>query len=217
MPIKERYRDRTEAGEALASALKEYQDRDDLLILALPRGGVPVAAPVAAALGAPLDLMLVRKLGVPRHPELAMGAIATGGVMVRNEDIIKGRGICQEDMDAVLAREQAELARRDQRYRGDRPPPQVRGRTVILVDDGLATGATMRAAVAALHQTGPAQVVVAVPVASREARSLLAQEADEVVCPLTPSPFLGVGDWYRNFIQTSDQEVLDLLAQAWRN
>jgi len=215
--MKERYRDRRAAGEALATALDHYRGRDNLLILALPRGGVPVAAPVAEHLGAALDLLLVRKLGVPRHEELAMGAIASGGVMVLNEDVIQSRRIGEATLEAVLAREREELGRRDRHYRGDRPEPDPAGRVVIVVDDGLATGATMRAAVSALRQRRPARVVVAVPVASREAEAVLLREADEVVCPLVPAPFFGVGDWYRNFIQTGDEEVRALLARYWED
>jgi predicted phosphoribosyltransferase len=208
-----RYRDRTEAGQVLARHLAPYASRPDLLVLALPRGGVPVAYEVAQALRAPLDVFIVRKLGVPGREELAMGALATGGVRVLNHDVVGALDIPDEVLDAVTEREEEELQRRSRLYRGDRPPPEVRGRTVILVDDGLATGSTMRAAVAALRRQGPAQSVVAVPVGSAETCAELAQEA-EVVCPRTPEPFLAVGLWYEDFTQTSDEEVRELLDRA---
>src|SRR5213082_4017978 len=177
-----RFRDRHEAGWRLADKLSPYAKRSDVLVLALPRGGVPVAYEVARALQAPLDVFLVRKLGVPGYEELAMGAVATGGVRVLNDEIVNGLRIPDYVIDAVTAWQQQELARREQLYRGDSPAPDVRGRTVILVDDGLATGSTMRAAVAALRQQGPARIVVAVPVAAPETCSYLGEEADEVVC-----------------------------------
>jgi len=210
-----RFRDRREAGQRLAAALRQYADQDDVLVLALPRGGVPVAAEVAEALRAPLDLMLVRKLGTPGHEELAMGAIASGGAIVFNEDLLLSLGIDRRTVDAVIAREQAELARRDRAYRGTRPPPEVRGRTVLLVDDGLATGATMRAAVQALRRLQPARAVVAVPVAPPDTVERLRSEADEVVVLRTPEPFFGVGNWYEDFSQTSDEEVKASLARHW--
>lgn len=209
-----RFRDRAEAGRALAANLRAYAGRDDVLVLALPRGGVPVGDEVARALGAPLDVFIVRKLGVPGQEELAMGAIATGGVRVLNEFVVRQLGIAGHVIDAVARREQAELERRAREYRGDRPPPEVRGRTVILVDDGLATGATMRAAAAALRRQGPARVVVAVPVAAAETCDALADEVDEVVCTLTPEPFYGVGMWYEDFAQTTDAEVRARLSRA---
>ncbi len=205
-----RYRDRTEAGQVLAQHLTAYADRPDVLVLGLPRGGVPVASEVAQALHAPLDVFLVRKLGVPGREELAMGAIATGGVRVLNDDVVRALDIPNEVIDAVAESEGVELQRRSQLYRGDRPPPAVRGRTVILVDDGLATGSTMRAAVAALRRQGPAHLVVAVPVGSADTCADLAEQA-EVICPRTPEPFLAVGMWYDDFRQTSDDEVRELL------
>jgi predicted phosphoribosyltransferase len=208
------FRDRTEAGRQLAARLKQYADRPDVLVLALPRGGVPVGHEVARALHAPMDVFIVRKLGVPGHEELAMGAVATGGVRVLNDQVVQGLGIPDYVIDAVAHWEQQELARRERLYRGQRPPPDVRGKTVILVDDGLATGSTMLAAVRALRQLGPAQIVVAVPVASRDTCELLKSEVDEVVCAVTPEPFYAVGLWYRNFSQTTDEEVRELLEQS---
>jgi erythromycin esterase-like protein/predicted phosphoribosyltransferase len=209
----ERFRNRNEAGRLLAEKLTAYANRPDVLVLALPRGGVPVAYEVARALGAPLDVFVVRKLGVPGYEELAMGAVATGGVRVLNDQIVQRLGIPQYIIDAVAARELQELARRERLYRGGRPPPDVRGRTVILVDDGLATGATMRAAIMALRQLEPARIVVAVPTASPETCEELKAEADDVVCAITPEPFLAVGHWYEDFSQTTDEEVRDLLAR----
>jgi predicted phosphoribosyltransferase len=208
------FRDRTEAGRQLAAKLAAYADRSDVLILALPRGGVPVAFEVAQALGAPLDVFLVRKLGVPGHEELAMGAIASGGVRVLNEDVVRMLRIPDDVIDAVAAEEQQELMRRERAYRGDRPPPQVRGKTVILIDDGLATGSTMRAAVAALRQQGPARIVVAAPVGAPETCAEFQEEADEVVCARTPEPFYAVGLWYGVFSQTTDEKVHELLGRA---
>jgi predicted phosphoribosyltransferase len=208
------FRDRAEAGRFLAAKLSNYAGRDDVIVLALPRGGVPVAYEVAAALGAPLEVFVVRKLGVPGHEEYAMGAIASGGVMVLNEDVVQALGIPPSVVESVAAREREELARRERLYRGERPAPQVRGRTVILVDDGLATGATMQAAVRALRQQRPARIVVAVPVGAPDTCAQLRAEADEVVCGITPEPFHAVGLWYRDFSQTSDDEVRELLAKA---
>jgi predicted phosphoribosyltransferase len=208
------YRDRVEAGRALASLLRDYADRPDVTVLALPRGGEPVAFEVARALHAPLDVVLVRKLGVPGHEELGMGAVASGGVIVLNEQVVRALGIPSRAIESVAEREQRELERREHVYRGDRPPPNVRGRTVILVDDGLATGGTMLAAVRALRQEQPARIVVAVPIAARETCDLLRQEADEVVCAATPEPFHAVGVWYQDFTQTSDNEVRELLART---
>ncbi|MCO5167576.1 MAG: phosphoribosyltransferase [Planctomycetes bacterium] len=212
------YADRAEAGRVLGAHLARAlgEGREDVLVLALPRGGVPVAAEVADALDAPLDLMLVRKLGVPGHEELAMGAIASGGVRVLNQEVVDALSISSGVVEEVTRREQAELERRARAYRGDRPPPGLAGRTLVLVDDGLATGATMRAAAGAARQAGPARVVVAVPVAPAETLDALARDADEVVCPATPAPFFGVGQWYVDFDQTTDDEVRDLLAAAWR-
>ena len=208
------FANRREAGRILASLLMKYADRDDVLVLALPRGGVPVGFEVAQALRAPLDVFIVRKLGVPGHDELAMGAIATGGVRVLNDDVVISLELEPEVIDAVAAREEKELARRERLYRGARPAPDVQGRTVILVDDGLATGSTMRAAVAALRKQRPARIVVAVPVAAPETCEEFTTEVDEVVCAATPRMFNGVGRWYEDFSQTTDEEVHELLAQA---
>ncbi len=209
-----RFRDRREAGARLAQALATYAGQPDVIVLALPRGGVPVAREVARALEAPLDVFLVRKLGVPLQRELAMGAIASGGVRVLNTAIVDALGIPREAIDAITREEETELARRERAYRGDRPAPDVRGKIVILVDDGLATGATMRAAVTALRRLGPARVVVAVPTASSEACADMADAADEVVCAETPEPFLAVGAWYEDFSETSDDDVRRILAEA---
>src|ERR1700730_6148003 len=205
--------DRREAGRLLAQKLAPYVNRPDVLVLALPRGGVPVAYEVARALGAPLDVFVVRKLGVPGYEELAMGAIATGDVRVLNDQLVERLGIPEDMIDAVAARERQELARRERLYRGDRPPPDVRGRTVILVDDGLATGATMHAAVQALRKQNPARIVVAVPTASPETCEETKAEADDVICAVTPEPFHAVGRWYQDFSQTTDEEVGALLAR----
>jgi len=211
-----RFRDRAEAGRELASRLRPYAGRDDVLVLALPRGGVPVAFEVARELGAPLDVFLVRKLGVPGHEELAMGAIASGGVRVLNRDVVRALGIGERALEAVTAREQRELARREQAYRGDRPQPDVKDRIVILVDDGLATGSTMRAAIMALRQQDPARIIVAVPTAAPEVCEQMRDVADEMVCATTPSPFFGVGQWYDDFSETTDDEVRQLLEEARR-
>jgi predicted phosphoribosyltransferase len=205
------FENRAQAGRMLAAQLAEYRGRPDVLVLGLPRGGVPVAFEVAQALGAPLDVYLVRKLGVPGHAELAMGAIASGGVRVVNQAMLRSLRISPQQLDAVIRAEEAELRRQERVYRGDRPPPDVSGRTAMLVDDGLATGATMQAAVAALRSAGPKEVVVAVPVAPPETCAELEEEADRVVCALTPEPFYAVGAWYRDFSQTSDDEVRELL------
>ncbi|MFL6333931.1 MAG: phosphoribosyltransferase [Pyrinomonadaceae bacterium] len=208
------YRDRTEAGKRLVAQLKDYADRPDVLVLALPRGGVPVAFEVARALRAPLDIFLVRKLGVPGHEELAMGAIATGGVRVLNDDVLDYMGIRGEVIDAVAADELQELERRERAYRDDRPAPDVKGKTVILVDDGLATGSTMRAAAAALRQQQPARIVVAVPVSAPQTCDEYRMGVDEIICAVTPEPFHAVGQWYADFSQTTDDEVRELLARA---
>jgi putative phosphoribosyl transferase len=208
------FRDRHDAGRVLAEKLRHYAGRDDVLVLALPRGGVPVAYEVATALGAPLDVFLVRKLGVPGREELAMGAIASGGVRVMNDSVVAMLRVPDRAIAAVAAAEARELARQERAFRDDRPPPAVRGRTVVLVDDGLATGATMRAAVAALRKLGPARVVVAVPVGAADTCGEFEADADEVVCATEPEPFLAVGYWYDDFSQTTDDEVRDLLAQA---
>ena len=206
------YRDRLEAGRILATKLTAYADRKDVVVLALPRGGVPVAFEVAKALQAPLDVFVVRKLGVPGHEELAMGAIATGGMYVVNEHVVHMLAIPDSVIEEVAEREQKELERREQLYRDDLPPPDVRDRTIILVDDGLATGSTMRAAIAALRKQHPAHIVVAVPVAAPVVRDEFKAEVDEIICASTPEPFFGVGYWYEDFSQTSDEEVHDLLA-----
>ena len=211
-----RFRDRTDAGRRLAEELGRYAGRDDVIVLALPRGGVPVGAEVARALGAPLDVFLVRKLGVPGHEELAMGAIASGGTRVMNQDVVDQLRIAPKWVDAVAAQEGAELARREAAYRDGRPAPDVRNKTVILVDDGLATGASMKAGVAALRNLGPARIVAAVPVGARETCQELGALADEVVCAETPDPFYAVGSWYADFEQTSDEEVRESLAEAGR-
>jgi predicted phosphoribosyltransferase len=208
------FRNRADAGRALARRLAHYADRPDVLVLALPRGGVPVAYEVARALGAPLDVFLVRKLGVPGQEELAMGAIATGGVRVLNEEVVRLLQIPDEVIDSVAETEWRELERREREYRDDRPLPEVHGRTVILIDDGLATGSTMRAAVAALRQQGPARLVIAVPVAAGPTCEDFRGEVDEVVCAQTPEPFYAVGSWYKDFSQTGDAEVHALLERA---
>ena len=208
------YRDRTDAGRQLATELQEYAGRQDVIVLALPRGGVPVAFEVAAALRAPLDVFIVRKLGVPGHEEYAMGAIATGGVRVLDERVLRSVGVTRDELDAVTAAEQRELERREHRYRGDRGPPDVANRTAILVDDGLATGSTMRAAVAALREERAARVVVAVPIAPPETCDAFRDIADAIVCARTPEPFYAVGLWYEDFSQTTDDEVRDLLRRA---
>lgn len=210
------YHNRIEAGRVLARALRHLAGQQDLVVLALPRGGVPVGFEVAQALGASLDVFVVRKLGVPGHEELAMGAIASGGATVMNEEVLGMVHIPRHLIDAVIAEEMHELERRENAYRGDRPPVAVEGRTVILVDDGLATGSTMRAAVLALRSHHPRRIVIGVPVAARETCDMLAAEVDEVVCALTPEPFHAVGLWYEDFSQTTDEEVRDLLARAPR-
>ncbi len=207
------FRDRRDAGRVLAEKLAAYANRPDVIVLALPRGGVPVAHEVARRLVAPMDVFVVRKLGVPGYEELAMGAVATGGVRVLNDQLVERLGIPEQMIDAVAARERQELARRERLYRGGRPPPDLRGRTVILVDDGLATGATMFAAIEALRKLNPARIVVAVPTASPDTCEEMKKKADEVICAITPEPFHAVGRWYRDFSQTTDEEVAALLAQ----
>jgi predicted phosphoribosyltransferase len=209
-----RYADRRDAGCHLAEALAAYAGRDDVLVIALPRGGVPVGYEVARALRAPLDLMQVRKLGVPGHEELAMGAIASGGVRIVSESVVEALGIPERVIATVAAAEAQELERRERIYREGRHFPDVRGRTVILVDDGLATGSTMRAAAAALRALGAGRLVAAVPVAPRESCDALRDVVDEVVCARTPEQFVAVGEWYEDFAQTSDIEVGDLLRRA---
>ncbi len=208
------FRDRTEAGKYLATKLLSYKDRPDVLVLALPRGGVPVAFEVAQALRVPLDIFLVRKLGVPGHEELAMGAISTGGVRVLNEDTVEYLRIPEHIIDSIAAEELKELKRRELAYRGNRPEPDVKGKTVILIDDGLATGSTIRAAAQALRQQQPARTIVAVPVSAPETCDEYRIGVDEIICAVTPEPFFGVGMWYLDFSQTTDEEVRDLLARA---
>ena len=208
------FRDRADAGRHLLSKLGAYQDRPDVLVLGLPRGGIPVGYEVARGLGAPLDVFVVRKLGVPGQEELAMGAIATGGVRIVNRDVVDALHIPPHVVDRAAAEEALELERRQQSYRGERPEPRVEGQTVILVDDGLATGSTMRAAVAALRQQAPARIVIAVPVAAPSTCQELRQEVDELVCFATPEPFMAVGRFYDDFAQTTDEEVRELLAAA---
>ena len=208
------FRNRREAGQVLADLLAGYRDCPGVVVLGLPRGGVPVAYEIATVLHAPLDVMVVRKLGVPGHEELAMGAIASGGIQVVNDDVVRHLGITPAILASVAAVEQHELARRERTYRGERPPVSVEDRTVILVDDGLATGSTMRAAVAALRRRHPARIVVAVPTAAPETCEELRADVDDIVCAMTPTPFYGVGQWYEIFDQTRDDEVRDLLARA---
>ena len=205
------FADRREAGRELATLLQRTLHTQDVLVLALPRGGVPVAYEIATALHATLDVFLVRKLGTPGHSELAMGAIASGGTRVINEDVVQALRIPPHDIEAVAAREQAELDRRDLAYRRGRPLPSLTGRTVILVDDGLATGSTMKAAVQAVKQHGPSRVIVAVPVGAPETCRALRALADDVVCARMPVEFSAVGQWYRDFSQTTDEEVIELL------
>ena len=210
------YKDRFDAGRRLASMLSVYAQRPDLVVLALPRGGVPVGFEVAMALGAPLDVFVVRKLGVPGHEELAMGAIASGGVRVVDRNVMQLADVGEAELQRITAIEQRELERRERQYRGDRAFPDLRTKVVILTDDGLATGSTMRAAVAALRQEGPSKVVVAVPVAAPDVCESFRSVADEIVCAATPTPFHAVGLWYEDFTQTSDDEVRDLLERAQR-
>ncbi|NDJ86194.1 MAG: phosphoribosyltransferase [Chloroflexi bacterium] len=210
------FENRQEAGRFLATKLKHYAYRSDGLVLGLPRGGIPVAFEVAQALDLPLDVFVVRKLGVPQHEELAMGAIAMDGPRVVNREVVQHAGISEKVLDRVTDRERRELERRLATYRDDRPMPAIMGRAVILVDDGLATGATMRAAIQALQRRNPAQTVVAVPVAPADTCAELERQADEVICAQTPTHFGGVGRWYRHFPQTTDDEVRHLLAKAWQ-
>jgi putative phosphoribosyl transferase len=207
------FRDRVDAGRRLAVLLRDFAHRDDLLVLGLPRGGVPVAHEVARALGAPLDVFVVRKLGVPGHDELAMGAIASGGVCLVNDDVVEAFAVTGDEIARVAAREGRELERRERLYRGDgRAPPRVAARTVLIVDDGLATGASMRAAVEAVRAQHPRAIIVAVPVGAADSCDALRATADDVVCALTPEPFDAVGLWYDDFRQTTDEEVHELLA-----
>ena len=209
-----RFRDRRQAGRQLAADLAQYANRADVRVLALPRGGVPVGFEVARALDAPLDVFVVRKLGVPGHEEYAMGAIASGGAVLLNQQVVRSGGVSQDEVERVLEEERRELERRELRYRGNQPAPDVAGSTVILVDDGLATGSTMLVAVQALRAERPARIIVAVPVASPETCEAMRQVADTVVCSVTPDPLYAVGLWYDDFSQTTDEEVYDLLEQA---
>ena len=214
MLSRELFQDRTEAGQRLAAQLANYADRQDVLVLGLPRGGVPVAFEVAKALRVPLDVFLVRKLGVPSQEELAMGAIASGDVCVLNEEIVQGLHLTETTIDRVAQKEQQELERRERIYRDNRPALDLQGRSVILVDDGLATGATMRAAIRALRQQQPARLVVGVPASSSETCQEIGSEVDEIVCVETPRPFYSVGLWYKHFPQITDEEVRNLLFKA---
>ena len=215
-PIPRRFRDRTDAGRYLGELLSDYSGRDDVVVLALPRGGVPVGLEIARALKVPLDVFVVRKLGVPGHEELAFGAIASGGARILNRDVIRQLGLTSELIDAASKREQSELARRERLYRGDQPDRTLADRTVILVDDGLATGASMRAAIVAVRAQSPARIVVAVPTAALETCAALSAEVDELICPLRPESFYAVSLWYDRFEQVSDDEVRTLLERAMR-
>ena len=208
------FADRSEAGRVLASKLGEFSGRNNVVVLALPRGGVPVGYEVARALRAPLDVFVVRKLGTPGQEELAMGALAPGGITVLNREVIQALGIAQQTIEAVVTREQHELERREREYREGRPAASIRGNIAILVDDGLATGSSMRVAAKALRKEAAAQIVVAVPVASPSTCAEFEAEVDKVVCATTPEPFWAVGQWYRDFSQTTDEEVRELLARA---
>jgi putative phosphoribosyl transferase len=212
----ERFLNRREAGKELAQKLSKDADRSDVIVLALPRGGVPVGYEVALALKAPLDVFLVRKLGLPGREELAIGAIASGGVQILNQDIVQGLDIDASTIGSILERELQELKRREEIYRGSRPAPEIKDRTVIVVDDGLATGASMRAAVTGLRAQSPAQIVVAIPTAAPQAIELLKPKVDEIVSVISPDPFEGVGKWYDDFSQTTDEEVRSLLADIHR-
>jgi putative phosphoribosyl transferase len=208
-----RFRNRTEAGQLLATKLTAYANRTDVLVLGLPRGGVPVAYEIAKALNLSLDICLVRKLGAPGNKELAMGAIGMGGVMVLNDDVVESLQVSQETMARVVALEEKELERRDRAYRGDRPLPDLQGRAIVLVDDGIATGATLRAAIATLRQQQPASIIVAVPVAPLSTYNELKAEVDEVVSLVTPERFYSISVWYDEFRQTTDEEVRHLLQE----
>ncbi len=208
------FKDRVDAGKKLAKELSKYANRSDVLILALPRGGVPVAFEVAKELNVKMDVFIVRKLGVPGNEELAMGAISSDNILVLNEDIVRSFQIPERVINMVAENELKELERRERTYRGDRPKPEISGLTVILIDDGLATGATMRAAAAALKTKNPAKIVVAVPTGAPDTCEFFRKEVDEVICVATPEPFYGVGAWYGNFSQTTDEEVCELLDKA---
>lgn len=216
MTSETRFRDRREAGAAVASLLQRYANRTDVVVLALPRGGVPVGFEVAEALGAPLDIFLVRKLGMPGHPEYAMGAIASGGVRVLSREVLSTYGVTDEAVEQIARVEQTELERRERAYREHHAPAAITGKTVILVDDGLATGSTMKAAVEAVRKLGPARVAVAVPVGAPETCEEFRGIADDLVCARMPDPFSAVGLWYDDFSQTPDAEVTTLLAEHAR-
>ena len=208
------FRDRSDAGRILASRLTHYKGRKDLVVLALPRGGIPVAYEIGKELGVPVDVFVVRKLGVPGQEELAMGAIASGDVRIINYDVVNQFGIDQETIDRVTDKERQELRRREQLYRGDRRPPALAGKSIILVDDGIATGSTMRAAIAAIRQSTPARLIVAVPLAAASTYREISAEVDEIICPETPQSFFAISQWYERFEQTTDGEVRDLLSRA---
>ena len=210
----EKYIDRYDAGIILAQHLKEYANQSNVITLGLPRGGVPIAYEIATALSIPLDIFIVRKLGVPGHEELAMGAIASGGTVIFNEELMHQLNVEQAAIDRVLKLEQKELARREILYRGNRPLPKLLDKTIILVDDGIATGATMLAAVTALRKHNPAAIIIAVPVAARSTCEEMKTLVDKIVCPLMPIDFYAVGLWYKNFPQTSDNEVIELLEKS---
>jgi putative phosphoribosyl transferase len=212
--MEKQLKDRTEAGRLLAEALTKYSNRPEVIVLALPRGGVPVAFEVAKVLNAPMDVFVVRKLGVPGQEELAMGAIATGGIRVLNDEVVQALAISKEELDAVAAEEQKELERREREYRGGRPAPDLSGKTVILIDDGIATGTTMRAAIAALRKLQPARLVVGVGVSARSTYDELCAEVDEVVSVSTPEFLFAISQWYGRFPQTTDDEVRTLMDQA---
>jgi putative phosphoribosyl transferase len=209
-----KFHNRTEAGQLLAKQLTAFADGEDVLVLGLPRGGVPVAYEVAKALNVPLDICLVRKLGVPGHEELAMGAIASGGIRVLNDEVVVSLGIQPETIEAVTEQELQELQRRDRNYRGDQPPPNITNRTIILIDDGIATGSTMLAAITTLQKQQPKQIIVAIPVAEPEVCEQFQTLVDAVVCLMMPKPMYAIGLWYQDFSQTSDAQVRELLARA---
>lgn len=212
-----KYIDRKQAGIVLTNLLKEYANRSDAIVLALPRGGVPVAYEIAMALSLPLDVFIVRKLGVPGHEELAMGAIASGGVCELNQEIVRALHIDQTLIDGVKESELEELIRRERLYRGNSPFPDLREKTIILVDDGIATGSSMKAALLALQQQSPARIIIAIPVAARSTVEEMTHLVDVILCPLQPINFYSVGSWYENFSQTSDEEVIELLKKSKQN
>ncbi|HAT1596494.1 TPA: phosphoribosyltransferase [Legionella pneumophila] len=210
----ERFQDRYQAGQLLGDKLKSYANRNDVIVLALPRGGVPVAAMISEVINAPLDLMIVRKLGVPGHEELAFGALASNKITVYNEELLQYLQLSQKDINQVISQEENELARRNRAYRGDKPFPDLKNKIVILVDDGIATGASMRVAVLALRKESPKKIIVAVPVAPEDMKDIMKNVADEYVCLISPLSFNAVGLWYEDFSQTEDEEVLYLLSKV---